>query len=401
MLVHRRFYAWIQANPGKVDFWLAVAATLIFALPFLLMRGGQFVEFVLSAAICMALAWRRRRPVAGAAIQAAACILQLFLVPVTALPADFFALVAVYSLAAFAPRWASVGGLILASVGGVLFIVQYSVIPFMETGYQLKTALEQDAPVWVALEAGLLVAWMFGDLTRTRRLALQALQDRARRLEVERQQERELAAADERSHIAREMHDIVAHSLSVIITQADGARYASAEDPAVAPKTLGVIAETGRGSLREMRRLLGVLRGDEAASTRPLPSLADVEELLGTVKRSGLETALSITGTPRRPLPPGAELTAYRVVQESLTNVLKHAGPEASAEVTLQWTPAGLKLGVLDNGLGAASALHDDGEGQGIKGMDERLSLYDGTLKAAPAAGGGFRVEAFIPYTEA
>ncbi|MCC9146629.1 MULTISPECIES: histidine kinase [unclassified Arthrobacter] len=401
MLVHRRFYAWIQANPGKVDFWLAVAATLLFALPFLLMRGGQFVEFALSAAICMALAWRRRRPVAAAAVQAAACILQLFLVPVTALPADLFVFATVYSLAAFAPRWASVGGLILASVGGVLFIMQYSVIPSMESGYSLDIALTSDAPAWVALEAVLLVAWMFGDLTRTRRLALRALQDRAHRLEVERQQERELAAADERSHIAREMHDIVAHSLSVIITQADGARYASAKDPEVAPKTLGVIAETGRGSLREMRRLLGVLRGDEAASTRPLPSLADVEELLGTVKRSGLETALSITGTPRRPLPPGAELTAYRVVQESLTNVLKHAGPEASAEVTLQWTPAGLKLGVLDNGLGAASALHDDGAGQGIKGMDERLSLYDGTLTAAPAAGGGFRVEAFIPYTEA
>ncbi|MCC9203439.1 histidine kinase [Arthrobacter sp. zg-Y769] len=401
MLVHRRLYAWIQANPGKVDFWLAVAATLLFVVPFLIRSGGYPAEFFLSTAICMALAWRRRRPVAGAAVQAAACVLQLFLVPVTALPADLFVLGTVYSLAAFAPRWASVGGLILASIGGVLFMAQYSVIPFMDSGYPLKTALENDAPVWVALEAVLLMAWMFGDLTRTRRLALQALQDRARRLEVERQQERELAAADERSHIAREMHDIVAHSLSVIITQADGARYASAQDPEIAPKTLGVIAETGRSSLREMRRLLGVLRGDEAASTRPLPSLADIDELLGTVKRSGLETALSITGTPRRPLPPGAELSAYRVIQESLTNVLKHAGPKAGAQIALHWTPAGLKMGVLDDGLGAASALHDDGAGQGIKGMAERLSLYDGTLKAAPAAGGGFRVEAFIPYTEA
>ncbi|MCC9172950.1 sensor histidine kinase [Arthrobacter sp. zg-Y179] len=401
MLVHRRLYAWLQANPGKVNLWQAIAAALIFAVPFLLARGGQYVEFFLSAVICMSLAWRRSHPVTAAAVQACACVLQLFLVPVTGLPADIFVLVTVYSLAVFAPRWASLAGLALAMIGGVLFVLQYFVAPALKGELPGTTGFVPMAILVIAIEAVVLVAWTFGDLARTRRLAVQALQDRARRLEIERQQERELAAADERSHIAREMHDIVAHSLSVIITQADGARYASAEDPEIAPKTLGVIAETGRSSLREMRRLLGVLRGDEAASTRPLPSLADMEELLESVKRSGLDTALSITGTPRRPLPPGAELTAYRVIQESLTNVLKHAGPKASAKIALHWTPAGLKLGVLDDGLGAASALHDDGAGQGIRGMAERLSLYDGTLKAAPAAGGGFRVEAFIPYTEA
>ncbi|MDK1329202.1 histidine kinase [Arthrobacter sp. zg-Y1143] len=401
MLVHRRIYAWIQANPGKVNLWQAIAATLLFAVPFLVMQGGQYVEFFLSAVICMTLAWRRSRPVPAAAAQAAACILQLFLVPVTALPADIFAYVTVYSLAAFAPRWASVGGFSLASVGGVLFVAQYAVIPSMDSGYSLQIALEQGVPVWIALEAVLLVAWTFGDLTRTRRLAVQALEDRAYRLEVERQQERDLAAADERSHIAREMHDIVAHSLSVIITQADGARYASAEDPEVAPKTLGVIAETGRGSLREMRRLLGVLRGDEAASTRPLPTLADVDALVDSVRRGGVDVEVLAQGTPRRPLPQGAELSAYRVIQESLTNVLKHAGPRAGAEVSLQWSAKGLDITVRDNGHGAASGLSTDGLGQGITGMSERLALYDGTLKAAPWAGGGFRVEAFIPYTEA
>ena len=401
MLVHRRIYAWLQANPGKVNLWQAIAATLIFAGPFLVTRGGQYVEFFLSAVICMSLAWRRSRPVPAAAAQAAACILQLFLVPVTALPADIFVYVTVYSLAAFAPRWASVGGFSLASVGGVLFVAQYAVLPYMDSGYSLEIALVQGVPVWIALEAVLLVAWTFGDLTRTRRLAVQALEDRAHRLEVERQQERDLAAADERSHIAREMHDIVAHSLSVIITQADGARYASAEDPEVAPKTLGVIAETGRGSLREMRRLLGVLRGDEAASTRPLPTLADVDALVDSVRRGGVDVAVQAQGTPRRPLPQGAELSAYRVIQESLTNVLKHAGPRASAEVALQWSAKGLAITVRDDGHGAAAGLSTDGKGQGITGMSERLALYDGTLDAAPTAGGGFRVEAFIPYTEA
>ncbi|MCC3277554.1 histidine kinase [Arthrobacter sp. zg-Y40] len=399
MLVHRRIYAWIQANPGKVNLWQAIAATLIFAVPFLLLGSGGgrgLMEFALSAVICMTLAWRRSRPVASAAVQAAACILQLFLVPVTALPADIFVLVTVYSLAAFAPRWASLAGLALAMAGGALFLIRYIFPDIVQISTSVIAAIDL-----VAFEAVILVAWTFGDLTRTRRLAVQALEDRAHRLEVERQQERDLAAADERSHIAREMHDIVAHSLSVIITQADGARYASAEDPEVAPKTLGVIAETGRGSLREMRRLLGVLRGDEAASTRPLPTLADVDALVDSVRRGGVDVEVLAQGTPRRPLPQGAELSAYRVIQESLTNVLKHAGPRASAEVSLQWSAKGLDITVRDNGHGAAAGLSTDGLGQGITGMSERLALYDGTLKAAPAAGGGFRVEAFIPYTEA
>ena len=397
MLVHRRIYAWIQANPAKVDLWTASGFTLLFAVPFLLAGRSYLMEFALSAVICMSLGWRRARPVAAAAVQATACILQLFLIPVTGLPADIFVLVTVYSLAAFAPRWASLAGLVLAAFGGALFLFRYFFFPYISGPHEVLVV----AMGVVAIEAVVLVAWTFGDLARTRRLAFQALADRARRLEVERQQERDLAAADERSHIAREMHDIVAHSLSVIITQADGARYASANDPEIAAKTLGVISDTGRSSLREMRRLLGVLRGDEAASTRPLPSLADVDALVDSVRRGGVDVSVQVGGAPRRPLPPGAELSAYRVIQESLTNVLKHAGASARARVDLQWSPRGLSVTVSDNGLGAAAGLDGDGAGQGIKGMGERLALYDGTLKAAPAAGGGFRVEAFIPYTEA
>ncbi|WP_341393724.1 sensor histidine kinase [Arthrobacter sp. G119Y2] len=414
MLVHRRIQAWMQANPFKVDLFQALTATLIFAVPFLLTFQGQQVEFVLSAAICLPLAWKRTRPVAAAAIQAAACLLQLVLVPETGLPADIFVLVTVYSLAVYAPRWASLSGLALALVGGMLFIFQYYFVPLRTAGWIDDSAglIGRYLALVVALDAVVLLCWTFGDLARTRRLAMDALRDHARRLEVERQQERDLAAADERTHIAREMHDIVAHSLSVIITQADGARYASAQDPEIAAKTLGTIAETGRGSLREMRRLLGVLRGDELASTRPLPSLADVSELVDAVKRAGLSVTVSETGTMRRPLPAGAELTAYRVIQESLTNVLKHAGPSVQAGVDLQWTPRGLEITVHDDGRGAGAdapppappapeSKTPAGTGQGINGMTERVALYDGTLVAAPAAGGGFRVSAFIPYTEA
>ena len=414
MLVHRRIHAWLQANPFKVDLFQGLTATLVFAVPFLLTFRGQQVEFLLSAAICLPLAWKRTRPVTAAAIQAAACLLQLVLVPESGLPADIFVLVTVYSLAAYAPRWASLSGLALAWVGGMLFIFQYYFVPLRTAGWigDDLSLIGRYLAFVVAIDAVVLFCWTFGDLARTRRLTMEALRDHARRLEVERQQERDLAAADERTHIAREMHDIVAHSLSVIITQADGARYASAQDPEIAAKTLGTIAETGRGSLREMRRLLGVLRGDELASTRPLPSLADVSELVDAVKRAGLSVTVSETGTMRRPLPAGAELTAYRVIQESLTNVLKHAGPSVQAGVDLQWTPRGLEITVHDDGRGAGAdapppappapeSKIPGGTGQGINGMTERVALYDGTLVAAPAAGGGFRVSAFIPYTEA
>ncbi|MER1997320.1 MAG: histidine kinase [Arthrobacter sp.] len=419
MLLHQRLYAWTQANPFKVDLAGALTATLFFAFPLLLTGPGTTLEFLLSAAICLPLAWRRTRPVPAAAVMAAACLIQLPTVPETGLPADIFVLVMVHALAAYAPRWASLGGLALALIGGVLVIFQYLVRPsstFIGEPGMVSAPTTGMIGFWiialVAVEAVVLVCWTFGDLTRTRRLAMESLRDRARRLEVERQQERDLAAADERTHIAREMHDIVAHSLSVIITQADGARYASAQDPEIAAATLGTIAETGRGSLREMRRLLGVLRGDDGASTRPLPSLPDIGDLVDGVKRAGLDAQVLTTGTMRRALPAGAELTAYRVVQEALTNVLKHAGPQAHAKVDLNWTPRGLSITVTDDGRGAGADPAPDGRersgtsrapgaGQGIIGMTERVALYDGTLEAAPAPGGGFRVVAFIPYTEA
>ena len=417
MLVHRRIHAWTQANPFKVDTTLMLGAVFFLAFPALVLGSPHPVlDFFLSLGIVVPLAWRRTRPVLSGSITAFFCLVQVLFSDMP-LPADFVPLLTVYALAAYAPRWASFGGLVLAAVGCVLFVLRYFGFPYVSsTGEAVMYAFSV-----MAFEAVVLVAWTFGDLTRTRRLAMEALRDHARRLEVERQQERDLAAADERTHIAREMHDIVAHSLSVIITQADGARYASAHDPEIAAKTLGTIAETGRGSLREMRRLLGVLRGDELASTRPLPSLADVGALVDAVKRAGLEVAVTETGTMRRQLPPGAELTAYRVIQEALTNVLKHAGPGVQAGVDLQWVPRGLQIDVHDDGRGAGAdvpaaaptpagpppppgtgqAAGHAGQGQGINGMTERVALYDGTLHAAPVTGGGFRVTAFIPYTEA
>ena len=393
MGVHHKIYRWLQANTGKVDLILMLALLAVVVLPFLAM--SRYDWFVLSAALVVPLAWRRTRPVLSGAAMAAAALLNVAFVSET-LPTHALVLATVYALAAYGPRWASLGGLVLALLGGAIYVVQY-----LQIGPLTPSTVTVYALNLVAIDAVVLVCWTFGDLVRNRRLTVQALEDRARRLEVERQQERDLAAADERSHIAREMHDIVAHSLSVIITQADGARYASAQDPAIATGTLATIAETGRTSLQDMRRLLGVLRGDEIASTRPLPTLADVETLVDTVRRSGLDVQLERFGQPRRLMPAGAELTAYRVVQEGLTNVLKHAGPGASAQVRLDWTVRGLELQINDDGRGAAADPATAGSQQGLTGMAERLALYDGTVEAAPRTGGGFAVRAFIPYTEA
>jgi signal transduction histidine kinase len=393
MRVHHKIYNWLQENPGKVDLIIMLSAFAVSALPYV--AATNLPAFALSALLIIPLAWRRTYPwQSGAAMAIAALLNVAFLsVPV---PAQSLVLVMVFSLAAYAPRWASLGGLVLALLGGAMFVVRFSFIPNGSAG-----SIPAFLITLVAIEAVVLVSWTLGDLMRNRRLTVQALQDRAHRLEIERQQERDLAAADERSHIAREMHDIVAHSLSVIITQADGARYASAQDPALATETLGTIAETGRASLRDMRRLLGVLRGDDVASVRPLPTLADVETLVDTVRRSGLDVVLERAGEPRRAMPSGAELTGYRVVQEGLTNVLKHAGPNASAQVLLEWTGRGLQVRIDDDGRGAGADPATAGSRQGITGMAERLSLYDGTVEAAPKPGGGFRVHAFIPYTEA
>lgn len=401
MDIHLRLARWVRAHPGTIDAWLALGIFVFLVLPFAASGvGGMSPTVVVSVALVLPLAWRRSRVVLSASVIAGVSVLQL-VTGIEPVPAQFVILVTIYTLAAFGPRWASLGGLGLAIAGAAIGLVRYGDLLGVSGSDSVLTTVPLFLILLFFVESLALLAWTMGDLARSRRLTYRALEDRNRRLEVERQQERDLAAADERSHIAREMHDIVAHSLSVIITQADGARYASAHAPEIAVRTLGTIADTGRGSLREMRRLLGVLRGDESASTRPLPTLDDIDSLIQSVRRSGVRIDCRRIGTPRRPLPLGAELTSYRVVQESLTNVLKHAGSATSTEVSLEYGSRGLTITVDDDGRGAAPDPATAGAGQGIIGMTERVRLYDGTVSAAPRTGGGYRVEAFIPYTQA
>jgi signal transduction histidine kinase len=195
------------------------------------------------------------------------------------------------------------------------------------------------------------------------------------------------------------MHDIVAHSLAVIVTQAQGGELAAAKSPERAVATLGTIAATGRLALADMRRLLGVLRADDAGTTgsQPQPTLADLAQLLEGFRAAGLTVRRTDDGTPR-PVGSATELTVYRVVQESLTNTLRHAGPGTHADLRLAWGEHELTVTVGDNGRGVTGS--GTTVGHGLIGMRERVAVLDGTLTAGPGPGGGFEVRAVIPTAE-
>ena len=291
------------------------------------------------------------------------------------------------------------------------------------------------ARIFISLMLGVLcgsiftVFWFLGDSRRMRELRSEEFEERARRLEYEQEQERRLAAQDERTRIAREMHDIVAHSLSSIISQADGARYAAASartaraqqtqqaeqsgqvqqqsTPDIAEQTLELIADTARDSLTQMRSLLGLLRTDEATAYAPVPTLSDVPALVEQSRRAGLPvTFTGITGTMARTLPQGAELAAYRTVQEALTNALKHS-PGAATTVTIHWSEDGLQLRVQNDPVSSVSSAVNQrasspvpGSGNGLRGMSERIALYHGVLTYGLQPDGGWLVEAALPYRD-
>nr|WP_302477590.1 sensor histidine kinase [Aeromicrobium stalagmiti] len=238
-------------------------------------------------------------------------------------------------------------------------------------------------------------AWLLGYLARTRRAYVASLEDRAAQLERDAAQQTQIATAAERARIAREMHDVVAHSLSVMVVQADGALYAAQKRPEQALETLRTISATGRSSLTEMRKLLGLLRDEDSnPALAPMPGARDIPELVQQLRDSGLTIDLQVAG-PLDGLDAATGLTAYRIVQEALTNTLKHAGPEVSASVDVQVTADAVQVQVDDDGRGAATA--DDGQGHGILGIRERIAVHAGEVEAGPRPGGGFRVRAVVP----
>jgi signal transduction histidine kinase len=243
--------------------------------------------------------------------------------------------------------------------------------------------------------------WAFGERRRTRTLYVAQLEERAARLEHDRDREAKLAVTEERTRIAREIHDVVAHGLSIMIVQADGGLYAADAAPDQAKKALATIGDTGRTSLTEMRKMLGLLKEDVRADLdphqpRPQPGVSQLPELVENVRQAGLAVEYQVTGQPRD-LQAMLGLTAYRIVQEGLTNTLKHAGPGARTSVQLDYGREMLTVVVTDDGRGAAAAGSSD-PGHGLVGMRQRASISGGTVTAGPKAGGGYEVIARLPY---
>jgi signal transduction histidine kinase len=324
-------------------------------------------EAVLSLALVAPLAFGPRAPVAVFAAVMATCLVQL-VVTEHVLVADLAPLVALYYLVVHGPgRFAPVG-LVVALVGGVVMSARAS-FPGVLDGFVLGT---------VVVSAEVLLAALLADRRVSRR-------DRLAALEVERDQQAEIGAAQERARIARELHDVVAHSLAVMVAQADGGRYAAPEDADAPSRALAQIAETGRDALAQMRRLLSVLRAGEEG--------ADLPDLVRRLAGAGLPVELEVEGSARE-LPAEVRLCIHRVAQEALTNVLKHADSPRRVEVVLRYLDAEVELTVRDDGRGLSA---DDGQGHGLDGMRERVALQGGTLRAGPRAGGGYEVSACVP----
>ncbi len=331
------------------------------------------------------LAYRRRNPVAALWLTVA-FTLPYWVLDFPDQSAGPNILIMIYSVAAHVdrPRSLQHG---LAAGSSAMFVALVGVL-----------APQEDLP-WFSVPVNSLLfvsAWIFGDNLRNRRAYLDELEQKAARTAHNRDLEARRAVSEERTRIARELHDVVAHSMSVMVVQAGAARRLLQDQPDQAAEAISAIESTGRESLNEMRRVLDVLRSDtDEIELAPAPSLQDLDRLARQCEDAGLPVTVVLVGDPR-PLPASIELSAYRIVQESLTNALKHAGP-AQATVRLVYLSDEFCVEVSDDGRGSATGPATTGNGQGLLGMRERVEAFGGSLRSGPASGGGFRVSARFP----
>ncbi|MFF0056218.1 sensor histidine kinase [Streptomyces microflavus] len=398
----QRLYDFLRRHPTGVDvFW----AVVLLGLSGMSMVSGMYDagrEEILAIPVALGLstvvALRRRLPEKMLLLAIAVGVLQL-VGDVRPGIGNFAMLVITFTVATIGERWASRLALICSLTAAALSQLRWEAEP--------GGSWPQQVFVTVIMTVPFVLAWVMGDSLRTRRAYFNQLEERAARLEREREAQSKVAVAAERARIARELHDVVAHNVSVMVVQADGAAYVMDAAPDQARQALETISSTGRQALAEMRRLLGVLRtGDtrEGGEYVPQPDVEQIEDLVDQVRRTGLAVDFKVEGTAR-PLPSGVELTAYRIVQEALTNTRKHGGPDAGASVRLVYFDDGLGLLVEDDGRGAAHELYEDGgadgAGHGMIGMRERVGMVGGTLDAGPRPGGGFRISALLPLKPA
>ena len=351
--------------------------------------GPAFATAAATAIATAAIALRRRAPLLTVCLVTAAMAGPELVTRLTiTLWGSFVPLViAVYSVARHEKGREAVAGAAVAALGVVVVMLR---VPVIGTAANIPFTF---VPCTVAFAAGRVL--------RLRHDRHVEVSERARALEAGREETIRAAIADERGRIARELHDIVAHCISVMVVQAGAAEDLLDRNPPLARPALQAVQETGRQAVTELTRMLGLLRGERAApELRPQPGTAQLHELAESMRETGLPVTIQVQGTPR-PLAPGIELTIYRVAQEALTNALKHAGP-TRARVGLRYGEHTVELEVADHGRGAgpgdAPGPHAGrGTGHGLIGMRERVALYGGSLAAGSGPDGGFAVRMVLP----
>jgi signal transduction histidine kinase len=354
-----------------------------------------------------AVALRHRFPVATLAVAVAIGAAQVIVgigptftgSPLQPTLADAGILVLQYGVAAARPRRVSLPGLASCVPLSLAAVARWN------PGSAVAERSLEFAVVFVAFALMPGCAWALGDSVAHRRAYLGALEERAVRAEAERDAHAQVAAAAERARIARELHDVIAHNLSVVVAQADGGRYVFDTEPERSRRALAEIGDTGRQALAEMSHLLGVLKaGEGGPEFAPTPGAAEIEQLTTQARQAGTCASYAVEGAPL-PIPAGLSLALYRIVQEALTNVRKHAGPCATAGVTLCYGRGEASIRVVDDGGGSPVASDQvrravgkcGPAGHGLAGMRDRVGLYGGTLEAGPHPGGGFEVVARLP----
>jgi len=362
---------------------VAVWSANVISTPF---AGPAWLKVIWPLLVGVPLAWRRRAPLLAWAIIWAGISLQALITGNSpeGLELMFVLGVGSYSVAAYSPLRRALAGLAVTAAGAAIYALANHDIMSGNTGNLWSAAFFATA---------ILAAWLAGVFIRGRR---EAVAQAARTAAAERQAEQ--AVADERARMARELHDVVSHNLSVVVLQAAGAQAAGGSD---AGPALEKIERSGRQALVEMRRLLGVLRqpGEQPARPElsPQPGLAELPALAEGVRAAGLPVVLAVDGDPAG-LPAAVDISAYRIVQEALTNVLKHAG-QASAQVSVRCAAEEVLIEVTDDGTGTLAG-GQAGGGQGLAGMRERVALFGGELAAGPRPAGGFAVRARLPLAE-
>ena len=383
---------WVREHPDGADALLGTALAVIAVIGMLTIdtdalgdtaRESDALGIALGVVPPLLLAIRRRHPVLTLWLSAAV-VIPFWVLEYADVTTSLALLVHSYTVAAHLERPKSI---VHAVATGTVLIGVMIIGVFAE---------DTDLPA-IAVVGNVIVfgtAWLLGDSLRNRRAYLAEVEARVERAEVDRIAAVERAARDERTRIARDLHDVVAHAVSVMVVQAGAARRILDRDPASASHALLQVETTGREALQELRSVLGVPRDGDGVSTEPQPSGAKVTDLVERVRAAGLDVDLHIEGDPGA-LPPGVGITVFRVVQESLTNVVKHAGP-ARADVHVEIGSEHVDVQVVDDGRGPAA--RDGDSGQGHIGMRERVEAFGGDLDVGPRPGGGFRVRARVPF---